>query len=403
MNSHAKNLAFVALLFLILFACVEKGMEWLNYPASPVMGWSWEQSPYRGEINRDDHQVNQLGLRGQKIAYTDQDKVVLLVGDSQVEAGTQRADHLPEALLQAALRAKLGSDQIKVFSIAAAGWGQDQQLLALGKYFTQFRADLVLVWPTPVNDYWENTFVDRSVTPEAGRLKPTFQLVGEQLIQVLPERREWKLQNLIDLARANAGKTQKMSMEQVYLNRWLKQLPSTVRANTQAADCPKEEVAESRLIEAYWQGKRAYTLLANEDVAHSRSHFSPFLSELSERDQYAIAVTHRLLSEIKLLTQAHSASFAIFHGYRNDLDAAFQEIKCVKQVGNAQVFAYDGSDWLRYLKRSSLQKDLISLTLEASHPLNVAEGDWHLGEEGNRLVMEALATRLAQHKSLHPH
>ena len=131
---------------------------------------------------------------------------------------------------------------IKVFSIASAGWGQDQQLVWLKKYFEQFRADAVVVWTTPVNDYWENTFIDRSVTTEAGKLKPTFAFDGEKLKTMMPAPREIKLRNLLALALGQKVNDKKPSIEQVYLNRWLRGLPSKQREATTAASCPTASV-----------------------------------------------------------------------------------------------------------------------------------------------------------------
>ena len=80
-----KNLTLSFLTIVLLLVLVEVG-SYRQFPATPKAGWKWDESPYRGEINKNDHQVNQLGLRGQTIQYTDQDFVVALVGDSQVEA-----------------------------------------------------------------------------------------------------------------------------------------------------------------------------------------------------------------------------------------------------------------------------------------------------------------------------
>lgn len=395
-----KNLTLSFLTIVLLLVLVEAGLHIANFPATPKAGWKWDESPYRGEINKDDHQVNQLGLRGQTIQYTDQDFVVALVGDSQVEAGTQSADRLPEIKLQNALREEFGSEHVKVFSIAAAGWGQDQQLLALKDYFKQFRADAVVVWTTPVNDYWENSFLDRSVTEEAGKLKPTFAFDGQQLKTMMPPRYEFKLRNLLALALSPKVNDKKISVEQVYLNRWLRGLPSKQRVATDAASCPTSEVKESELIESYRKGQRAYTLLVEEDVDNGRSHFTPFLVHLSPREEYFVQITHRLLEELRNVSQSQKASFHIYHAYRNDLDAAFREIKCVKNTKYNSYFAYDGSDWLRFLKNSSLAPQLITAQIESEHALNVSPGDWHFGDEGNTLAMQALAKVLA--KNQHP-
>ena len=393
-----KNLFLSLVTIVIVLAIAEFGLHLANFPASPQAGWKWDQSPYRGVMNQDDKQTNQLGLRGQKIEYSDKDFVVLLVGDSQTEAGTQTADQIPEIKLQQALRDELATQNVKVFSIASAGWGQDQQLVWLKKYFEQFRADAVVVWTTPVNDYWENTFIDRSVTTEAGKLKPTFAFDGEKLRTMMPAPREIKLRNLLALALGQKVNDKKPSIEQVYLNRWLRGLPSKQREATTAASCPTANVKEQEVIEAYRQGSRAYTLLTEEDVENSRSHFSPFLKNHSPRDDYSIGITHRLFEELATISQQNKASFNILHTYRNDLDAAFREIKCVKNTKTNTYFEYDGSDWLRYLKSSPLSTYLIALDIRSEQALNVSPGDWHFGEAGNTLAMQELAKVLVKNK-----
>jgi hypothetical protein len=393
-----KNLLISLFTILLMLAIAETALHFTNFPATPKSGWKWDESPYRGLMNQNDQHTNQLGLRGQKIAYSDDDYVVLLVGDSQTEAGTQVFEDIPEAKLEQALKAQLGSNKIKVFSIAAAGWGQDQQLVWLKNYFQTYRANAVLVWTTPVNDYWENTFVDRSVTLEAGKLKPTFSIDGDALKTIVPSTFEWKLKNLLGLALGGKDKDKKTSIEQVYLNQWLAKLPSTQRVATDPLACPKNEVREQEVIESYLKGSRAYTLLTEEDVENGRSHFSPFLKNISPREQYSVDITHRLFQELQTISQQHGATFNIVHTYRNDLDAAFREIKCVKNLKTNTYFEYDGSDWLRYLKKSALADSLIALNIEADHALNVNAGDWHFGKEGNTLAMQALAKVVIQNK-----
>jgi len=281
--------------------------------------------------------------------------------------------------------------------VASAGWGQDQQLVWLKHYFETQRADLVLLWPTPVNDYWENTFVDRSISREAGHLKETYTLHEGQLSQLMPLKYEFKLKNLIGLALGHSLAKQqqedKFTLEQLYADRWQSRLPSPQNQEATSAQCPATEILEKNLIESYMAGSRAYTLVTDEDVAHGRSHFSPFLQQMSERDQYSIALTHKLLEEIAQVTRQHHAGFQIFHPYRSDLDAAFREIKCVK-TSNGKYFTYDGSDWLRFMKKSALKDVLLPMEITHSTALNVSQGDWHLGTQGNTLVMQTLATNL---------
>ena len=54
---------------------------------------------------------------------------------------------------------RAGGRPVKVFTIASAGWGEDQELVWLRKYFQEHRADLVLEWITPVNDLFERSAI----------------------------------------------------------------------------------------------------------------------------------------------------------------------------------------------------------------------------------------------------
>ena len=50
----------------------------------PPLQWGWR------DLFQRPQELNQLGLRGQPIEYSDDDLVVVLVGDSQVEGGDDR-------------------------------------------------------------------------------------------------------------------------------------------------------------------------------------------------------------------------------------------------------------------------------------------------------------------------
>ena len=391
---NIKNILLTLLSLLFMLVLAEGILRLADSPRSLEVGWRWDQSPYRASLNQNDHQTNQLGLRGSPIEYSENDFVVVLLGDSQVEAGTQPADKLPEALLRKALEEKSGQRNVKVFSIASAGWGTDQELVWLKKYFENYRADLVVNWLTPVNDYWENTFIDRSVTPEAGKLKPTYHVNGTNELEfAMPFTLNWKLKNLVLLAAGRAFKGNKYTLEQYYLDAWQGTLPSPRSGVATKVACPSHEVDEKALISSYMQGSRAYTLLTDEDVGHGRSHFSPFLQYSSPRDTYAVKVTHRLLEETAETARKHGAQFFMYHAYRHDLDAAFKEIKCIKTL-NGQYFPFNGSDWMRYLKASPLAAQLLTANVDAKHTLTAGPNDWHFNEEGNRKAMEALAARI---------
>lgn len=379
---------------LLMLALTEGVLRVLDFPRSPAFGWRWDESPYRSPANDSDTRTNQLGLRGGPIEYQKDDFVVVLLGDSQVEAGTQPRDKMPEVLLRQALEQRLGSRNIRVFSVASAGWGNDQQLLWLNRYFESYRADLVVNWLTPVNDYWENIFPDRGVTPQAGRLKPTYRLDRQGRLQLATAGARWKLKDLLSLAIGRVRNGSSYTLEQNYLDAWLATLPSPHGAAPADKACPADLVDQKSLIASYLQGSRGYTLATDEDLAHGRSHFSVFLQPESARDRYAIDLTHRLLGEVSRSAKAHGARFVIYHAYRHDLDAAVAEIRCVETAGG-QRFGFDGADWLRHLKASPLAGQIVTARVTADHALSSGPNDWHFNEEGNRKAMLALADVLA--------
>ncbi len=388
-----KNLLVVVASALLMLGFAEGALQVLEFPARPASGWRWDESPYRSPANSDDHRVNQLGLRGEPIAYAKDDFVILLVGDSQVEAGFQPHDRMPEALLRESMERRLGPGKVKVFSIASAGWGNDQQLVWLKRYFENYRADVVVNWLTPVNDYWENTFIDRSVMRQAGRLKPTYRLEpGGELSPAQAGSRS-KLRSLVSLAIGRWRHGESYTLEQHSSDGWMAALPAAQAPRPVPPVCPALEIDQKTLIGSYRQGARAYTVVTDEDLARGRSHFAVFLKEESPRDRYAIDVTHRLLQEVARTAQSHGARFFLYHAYRNDLDAAFREIRCLK-TGDGATFAFDGSDWLRYLKASPLAAHVVSAHIASDHALNAGPNDWHLNEEGNRRAMDALANAL---------
>ena len=145
------------------------GLEILLHGSDAISGW--RSSSVKSE-------QNVLGFRGQPIEYSSEDFVIILLGDSQVEAKACAYDWMPERRLQHFLGAK--GKRVKVFTVGAAGYGQDQEFLALQGYLSRFRADLVVVWLTPGNDVNDNlwpTFYRGGFRHP----KPTFRLENGKL------------------------------------------------------------------------------------------------------------------------------------------------------------------------------------------------------------------------------
>ena len=141
-----------------------------DYPKTGKSGW------HGGPLG----EVNQLGFRGQRIEYGESDRVVVLLGDSQVAAEAVPPEQMPERRLQAHLAAASPGAAVKVFTVGSGGYGTDQEYLALRAYLERYRADVVLLWITLSNDVWNNVFPTH--WPRNGAPKPTFRLQDGRLL-----------------------------------------------------------------------------------------------------------------------------------------------------------------------------------------------------------------------------
>ncbi len=65
-------------------------MQLIDWPKRPVSGWT---------SCKDPDECNYLGLRGREIEYTDEDFVVILLGDSETQAWNFSFLEMPERIL----------------------------------------------------------------------------------------------------------------------------------------------------------------------------------------------------------------------------------------------------------------------------------------------------------------
>lgn len=373
-----------------------------QYPSPIDSGWGWNQSPRRNSALSDDTGHNELGLRGVPFAYGPEDIVVLLLGDSQVEAATARPEFMPERLLEAYLAKADLARSVKVFSLASSGWGNDQQLLALERYFRTYRADLVLVWPTPANDFWENAFPDRSVTDKAGHIKPTFWFDGTELQGpffsgdvYLNQSRMWEL-----VLRARLRLAQR-SKEQYILDQWLERLPSDARRidERQTSNCSSYPIVDQQeFLRSLFMlsPERGVVVRTKEDVEHSRSHFSPYIEPRSQRDQYLIDITRALLARIKEVALQHGASFRVIYPIRTEFDQLGRQVlRCVETTSGKRFAAQ--WEMIPLYKSIVEEKDFLPFSVPGEEELSVSPTDRHLSETGNDRAMQILANELVRH------
>jgi hypothetical protein len=286
-------IALVAFLAVPLF--FEVGLRLINKPG-------WEKSIVAGwkSMTGGPH-INQLGFRGQRITYTDNDIVVVLLGDSHVESTASSFETLPEQLLQKHLAA--ADPRYKVFSIGSGGYGNDQQFFALKEYFAQYRADFVVLWQTFGNDIWNNVFPTH--WPKDGYLKPTFWL----------ENGELKGPNYQYGQVAQKAAQTKLG---VFINR--------IRDPRKGLDASWE----SRLPKPYtpltdyhgpyqmdWDpagpNKEINPLLKDENLETEKSHQAVFLTPRSERMLYGLQLTRKILELIDSLCRQNKSKLALFY------------------------------------------------------------------------------------------
>ena len=371
----------------------------VKYPSPIASGWGWEQSPRRAFSSPDDTGHNELGLRGAPFSYGPDDIVVLLLGDSQVEVATSRPELMPERLLEAHLAKAHLPRSVKVFSLASSGWGNDQQLVALQRYFQAYRADLVLIWSTPSNDLWENAFPDRSDTAEAGHLKPTFFLDGTELKGpffngpvFLSESRVMEL--VLRAGLRLAGRTK----EQYLLDQWLERLPTADRPEEgRAPQCSSYPTIgqDDFFRNIFALPAEGVVVRTSEDVEHSRSSFAPYIAPRSERDLYLIEITRTLLARMRELTAQHGAAFRYIYTVRNEFDAvAVQRLQCVETTAGKQFPAHWGI--FELVRTLVNEDDLLVLPVLGGEEISVSPTDRHLSDYANDRAMARLASELVQ-------
>jgi hypothetical protein len=282
------------LLALLAAGAVLAGAEmWLRTQPAPFPTYGWRE--LFGRV----HEQNQLGLRGQEITYGDGDFVVVLVGDSQGGRQYLRAGGDAGGALQHHLAVHLGRP-VRVFSLGAVGYGQDQQLGALTDYLAQFRADAVVVWFTDGNDTWNNA----SVTHSGGwPAKPTYrldaagELVGPHARAGDPVVSRWRLWAAV--RRACSGSVD---------DDWDQTLPPPYQPMT----------SWDGAVQTAWGDCHT----THVEFAKERTAVALALDPPSARTRYAIALTNKLLHRMRGLVLERGGKFFSFVALRPDFPLA---------------------------------------------------------------------------------
>jgi hypothetical protein len=331
-------------------------------------------SGWRGHGNHSEK--NQLDFRGHSINYTHRDYVVLLLGDSQVEALQCAFDYMPETRLEYYLDSK--GKNVKVFSLGSGGYGQDQELLALREYYKKYRADLVLLWETPINDIWNNIFPTH--WPTNGTPKPTFWLEHGQLMGPTEEIGEKVSYTAVKI----------LSLFGNYLNinrrdtRWEERLPAAYKP-----------LARYNAPVSYdWQRLWDYDegIRVTENLAIEKSHWAFALTPRSLRMQYGLELTRRLLHEIKKLVVAKGGKFITFTVSPPQQKGSSDEKVHVLEGKYYRTSEHQYADNLNYMNADNDYIDVkIAFEKWRTGPLNA-----HLNEHATDEAMRKLADDLAE-------
>jgi len=352
----------------------EVGLRLFDYPTEQPVGWAWRGDP---------REANELGLRGHR-AMRRPDTTVMLVGDSQVES-TDPFARMPEVFLAAALGELIRRD-VRVVSVAAGGWGQDQQLLALRRSLAVIGPQVVTLWFTPGNDLWNNTFPTHM--PRDGWPKPTFWLDGEALRGPhAPPGTAYRPPGLrlSRLLRPILHQPMYVTDEE-----WESKLPPAYRARAaERGGVPSlVEYAATRFGLARADVERALVL---ENFENEKTHVSIALTPRSPRLDYSIRLTRALLQEIARLCRRHRAPFLVF--YVDTGPTGLPEAPTQFEVSGRVVTLSNAA--ARAVVREVLA-DVPSLELSGYRSeFRVSSTDAHLNEAGNRYFMAQLARQLA--------
>ena len=316
---------------------------------------------------------NELGFRGQRIEYSPDDHVIILLGDSQVEATAMSFGVMPERRLETHLGSR--GKKARVFSIGAGGYGQDQELLALQEFFEKYRADVVVLWQTPRNDVWNNVFKTHMVNRNP---KPTFWLDDRQQLHGPSEALG---QSIADSPIVAAALWQ-LALGLPWRDRsWERSLPRPY-VPLDHYDGP---------VRTEWQERWNENLggMREENLATEKSHLAVMLAPRSERMQYGLDLTRALTQRILQLATDNKSKFLVFRTDTHDFDSEHDQV----YVLNGKFYRVSKRQFLAnwdYVN-SGFDAQVIPVTVK---DWRVSLEDGHLNAQATDQVMADLAERL---------
>jgi hypothetical protein len=339
-------------------------LQFAYVPRPIISGW-------RSLAPKSEH--NNFGFRGRPIEYSADDYVILLLGDSQVEATALPFDKMPERQLQSSLERQ--GRATKVFSLGTGGYGQDQELLALKEYLAKRRADMVVLWQTPGNDVWNNLFNTHMANRNP---KPTFWLDPSGSLQGPTESFEQPLANSPIVFVALWQRAFGLPWRD---RSWERSLPEPYAPMT-SYDGP---------VRTEWQERWNTNLgrMRDENLDTEKSHMTLLLAPRSKRTQYGLDLTRALMERIQTQIGATRGKFVAF--YVADEEAAAEKDQVF--VLNKKYYRVSQrqfqENWT-YVNRG-LDAERIPLTVK---DWRVSPEDGHLNQRATDQVMADLAARL---------
>jgi len=262
-------------MILLALCAIEMGMRYSDRPHGVISGW---------RATGATGPVNEFGFRGRparSLRFTD--FVVILTGAGAVECLACPPDETLDLMLERTLRRY--NPNVHVITLGGAGYGQDQEYLALHEFLAYQHADLVVNWASIANDVPANTFRFGQPRPGKAVPKPTFALFGgdsagptEGLGDPIYKTKLTTLLRplFIDLDR-----------------NWTTLLP---RADAGGTSPPPGAETQSHVDAALEQ---------------QRTDWSIWLTPRPARVQYGIALTRALLGHMRDLSTLRGARFAI--------------------------------------------------------------------------------------------
>lgn len=352
---------------LFLFECL---LTIFDLPKPIQIGWRFDGDATEG---------NEMGFRGQKISYSPQDFVIVLLGDSQVEALGCSYYWMPERCLEKNLQ-QIASRPIKVFSLAHQGYGQDQELLILREYFTRYRADAVIVWETPNNDIWNNLFITQNLTSLGGP-KPTFWLKNGSLCGPTFPKVEGMLVSQKKFRFLALWETYAKSLELTdeYWEKTILPPPYTPLKNFQGV--PRNDWEEDCLQPGYE--------FMNKQISREKNRFAMQLTPPSKRWIYGLELTRALLQQIKQETEKRHGTYMAFY--------TPPEIICEDGVYtlDGKLYQISLNQYQESVNSMNQGLPVFEIPITTENP-RISPHDGHLNQHGVDEAMKTLAQKCAE-------